>query len=119
MQPSVRLLFSARPYATWAVLLWVGIVLTPIPSIAADTRTGEQIYRQRCVKCHGPTGEGSDDYPNRLVGDKSAASLARFITKKMPKDSPKKCDSEEAQKVAAFIYDAFYSSAAQERNKPP
>src|SRR5207248_152275 len=57
--------------------------------------------------------------PNRLVGDKSRAALARFIAKKMPKDSPKKCDAEEAQKLAAYIFDAFYSSAAQERNKPP
>jgi hypothetical protein len=94
------------------------IIFMPIAAVA-DTRTGEQIYRQRCTKCHGASGEGSDEYPNRLAGDKSVAALARFIAKKMPKDSPKKCDADEAQKVAAFIYDAFYSHAAQERNKPP
>jgi hypothetical protein len=119
MQPSVPLLLSARRYPARAMLSLLGILLIPIPSIAGDTRTGEQIYRQRCVKCHGPSGEGSDDYPNRLAGDKSVTALARFIAKKMPKDSSKKCDAEEAQKVASYIFDAFYSSAAQERNQPP
>lgn len=119
MQPFVPLLLGVRRHPIWAALSWLGIMLIPIPCIAADNRTGEQIYRQRCVKCHGAAGEGSDDYPNRLAGDKSVEALARFITKKMPKDSPKKCDTEEAQKVAPYIFDAFYSSAAQERNKPP
>jgi hypothetical protein len=53
------------------------------------------------------------------VGSKSLDQLARFIAKKMPKDSPQKCDSQEAQTVAKYIYDTFYSEAAQERNKPP
>src|SRR5439155_21733282 len=119
MQPHLPLLLNPRCYLAWTMLSWLGIVLTPLPGVA-DTRPGEQIYRQRCVKCHGVSGEGTDDnYPNQLIGNKSVAQLARFIAKKMPKDSPKKCDGEEAQKVAAYIYDKFYSDAAQERNKPP
>ena len=111
-------LFNARRYLTWMMLSAFILALRTFPAVA-DTRTGEQIYRQRCVKCHGASGEGSDDYPDRLAGDKSVDQLARFIAKKMPKDSPKKCEPEEAQKVATYIFDAFYSEAAQARNKPP
>src|SRR5947209_8065036 len=106
MQHDLRLLLSARRYLAWTMLSWLGVLLNPLAAVAADTRTGEQIYRQRCAKCHGASGEGTeDDYPNRLVGDKSVAQLARFIAKKMPKDSPQKCEGEEAERVAAYIYD--------------
>ncbi len=37
----------------------------------------------------------------------------------MPKDADKKCTGDDAQKVAAYIHEAFYSKAAQARNKPP
>ena len=37
----------------------------------------------------------------------------------MPKDDPGKCVGPDAEKVAAYIYDAFYSKAARDRNKPP
>jgi Protein of unknown function (DUF1592)/Protein of unknown function (DUF1588)/PA14 domain/Protein of unknown function (DUF1595)/Cytochrome C oxidase, cbb3-type, subunit III len=86
---------------------------------AADQPTGEEIYRQRCASCHGLSGEGSDDnYPHPLAGKKTLPQLVRFIAKSMPKDDPKKCTGEEAQKVGSFIYDAFYSEVAQARNKP-
>jgi len=119
MQTHLWPLLCADRFLTLTILSSLGIVLNPFTAVA-ETRTGEQTYRQRCAKCHGASGEGTDDnYPNRLVGDKSVDQLARFIAKKMPKDSPQKCEGEEAQKVAAYIYDAFYSTAAQERNKPP
>jgi cytochrome c553 len=120
MRPNTLVLLRAHRYLTWALFFCVGIVLCPLSTAWADNRTGEQIYRQRCAKCHGASGEGTDDnYPNRLVGNKSVDQLARFIAKKMPKDSPQKCEGEDAQKVSAYIYDSFYSNAAQERNKPP
>jgi hypothetical protein len=87
--------------------------------IAAEERSGEQIYRQRCASCHGAKGEGSEEYKRPLTGDRSVAQLARFIAKSMPKDSEQKCTGEEAQKVAVYIYEAFYSKIAQARNKPP
>jgi hypothetical protein len=36
-------------------------------------------------------------------------SLAKLIDKTMPEDEPEKCVGEDARKVAAYIYDAFYS----------
>jgi cytochrome c len=87
--------------------------------IAAEGRSGEQIYRQQCAACHGAKGEGSDEHKRPLMGDRSVAQLARLIAKSMPKDAEKKCTGEEAQKVAAYIYETFYSKMAQARNKPP
>jgi hypothetical protein len=100
-------------FSVWTLLLFSA------PTLAAETRTGEQIYRQQCASCHGAKGEGSEEYKRPLMGDRSVAQLARFIAKSMPKDSEKKCTGEDAQKVAVYIYEAFYSKTAQARNKPP
>jgi hypothetical protein len=97
----------------------LALLLFSSPIIAAETRSGEQIYRQQCASCHGAKGEGSDEYERPLTGDRSLLQLERFIAKSMPKDSDKKCTGEDAKKVAVYIYEAFYSKTAQERNKPP
>ena len=52
-----------------------------------------------------------------LVGERSVAGLARLIAKTMPEDAPGECVGEDAEKVAAYIYESFYSKAAQVRNK--
>jgi cytochrome c553 len=98
-----------------------GLVLLLASGIAsaAAPHTGEQIYKQRCAVCHGAAGEGSEDYPHSLVGNRSAPQLARLIARTMPKDSKEKCVGEDARKVSAYIHDAFYSKAAQERKKTP
>ncbi|HEV3081896.1 MAG TPA: DUF1592 domain-containing protein [Gemmataceae bacterium] len=92
----------------------------PLSAAAAEERTGEQIYRQRCAVCHGQKGEGTEEnYPQPLAGKKSVAQLARFIARTMPKDSPDKCKGPDADKVAAYIYEAFYSKGARERDSAP
>jgi cytochrome c553 len=111
----------SRPrLAIGALLFGLAIVLCPRPAVAAEGR-GEQIYRQRCASCHGPTGEGTDEYPHALAGDKSVAQLARLIARTMPKDAPKdkKCTGADAEQVAAYLYETFYSKAARDRAKPP
>jgi hypothetical protein len=96
------------------------VILVARPAGAADGFAGEQIYRQRCARCHGTSGEGTTkDYPQPLIGDKSVAALTRVIAKTMPDDDPGTCVGPDAEKVAAYVYDAFYSKAAQARNKPP
>ncbi len=42
--------------------------------------------------------------------------LSRIIAKTMPEDAPGECVGEDADRVAAYIYEAFYSKAAQARN---
>jgi cytochrome c553 len=104
-----------------AISTFLGITLMAYSGAArADGPTGEQIYRQRCASCHGASGEGTQDgYSRPLAGDKSAAQLARLIAKTMPKDADEKCSADEAARVAAYIFEAFYSPAAQARNHPP
>ena len=81
-------------------------------AVAGPVRSGEQIYRQQCASCHGSSGEGTDDhYPLPLVGERSVAGLARLIAKTMPEDAPGDCVGEDAEKVAAYIYDSFYSKS--------
>lgn len=84
----------------------------------AEAPTGERIYRERCASCHGPTGEGTDDYKKPLSGDKSPSQLSRLIAKTMPEDDPGTCVGEEADAVAAYIHDAFYSATARARVAP-
>jgi hypothetical protein len=103
---------------TGAALLALAAGVNP-STLAAGSLTGEQIFRQRCAKCHGAKGEGTDDgYPQPLAGDRSVAQLARLIARTMPKDAKEKCVGEDAQKVAAYIYEAFYSKSARARNLP-
>jgi hypothetical protein len=99
-------------------LLWALIVLFPAVAVGGPDRTGEQIYRLQCAACHGAVGEGTDDhYPRPLIGERSVAGLARLIAKTMPEDAPGDCVGEDAERVAAYIFDSFYSKPAQARNK--
>jgi cytochrome c553 len=96
----------------------IGIFMVRSVAAGDPVRSGEQIYRKQCASCHGASGEGTDDYyPRALTGERSVASLARFIAKTMPEDAPGECVGEDAEKVAAYIYDAFYSKNAKGRDK--
>jgi hypothetical protein len=112
-----RLPHDFRRPCGWAVL----VLLAAAPaSRAADGRTGEQIYRAQCASCHGAAGEGTKDRaPKPLAGERSVPQLAALIAKSMPKDDPGSCTGKDAEKVAAYIHDAFYSKEARERNRPP
>src|SRR5262249_52545218 len=95
---------------------WLCWALLPVLVAAAPDQTGERIYQQKCASCHGASGEGTDDhYPKPLVGERSVEGLARVIARTMPEDDPGTCVGAEAEKVAAYIYETFYSKAAQAR----
>jgi cytochrome c553 len=80
---------------------------------------GQQIYKTLCANCHGKEGEGvKDEYAHPLLGDRSLDNLTKYIDKRMPEDDPKKCAGEDAAAVAKYIFDAFYSPAAQARRNP-
>jgi mono/diheme cytochrome c family protein len=98
------------------VLLAAGIV-TGIAR--GDEPDGAAVYRQKCARCHGTAGEGGKEYPQPLVGNRSLPQLAKYIAKYMPDDAPGTCKGPDAEKVAAYIFDAFYSPAAQARTKAP
>jgi hypothetical protein len=92
---------------------------TELSDEALRTR-GEQIYKSMCASCHGEKGQGvADHYADPLVGDDSVGQLTRLISDTMPEGEPEKCVGADAEAVAAFVYYAFYSEAAQIRNRPP
>lgn len=87
---------------------------------AAPPHPGAALYQKLCAECHGDRGQGVDgEYDEPLKGEKSLEALARDIDKTMPEDDPEKTTAEDAKLVAAYIYDAFYSPAAQARLNPP
>lgn len=78
------------------------------------------IYDKLCLECHGDKGQGVDGkYDDTLTGSRSVETLARKIEKTMPEDNEGACVGPDANAVAAYIYDAFYSPAAQARLYPP
>jgi hypothetical protein len=86
----------------------------------AAEHPGKIIYQKQCASCHGDNGQGVDgEYDEPLIGDRTLEALAKKIDKTMPEDNPELCVGEDAKQVAAYIYDAFYSPAAQARAKPP
>jgi len=86
----------------------------------AAPRSGEVVYRDDCMRCHGPVGEGvagKADEP--LVGEKSIASLAKYIVREMPENDPGTLSLADATASAEYIHKAFYSAEARARNHPP
>ncbi|HND54652.1 MAG TPA: PA14 domain-containing protein, partial [Pirellulaceae bacterium] len=85
-----------------------------------EPKSGEQIFRELCAKCHGAKGEGTaEHHPRQLMGDKSTVELADVIAKTMPEDDPSKCVGDDAKRVAEYMQSAFYSPEAQARLNPP
>jgi mono/diheme cytochrome c family protein len=81
---------------------------------------GRSVYEQSCADCHGDRGQGAEGaYERALVGDLSVGQLSRLIENTMPEGSPEDCVGADAQAVAAYMYQAFYSEAAQIRTRPP
>ena len=99
-------------------LLVLSLIGFAAPASAADVKAGEKLYREHCIRCHGANGEGTKKYPQLLSSDKSLDVLGKLIDKTMPEDDPDKLDAAQSADVAAYIFDAFYSPAAQARIKP-
>jgi mono/diheme cytochrome c family protein len=80
---------------------------------------GASIYQRLCASCHGAAGQGVRGKRSEpLTGEKSVEDLSRYIAKSMPEDNPGACVGEDADSVARYIFDEFYSPIAQERRKP-
>ena len=72
-------------------------------STQADDLTGEQIYQQQCVRCHGPKGEGTDKVPAVLAGDRSIRELTSLIAETMPEDNPGSLKQQEYADILAYF----------------
>lgn len=114
-----RLTPFARHVVSVIATAWLAFG-TPIASGADDVPTGAAIYKEKCARCHGPNGEGTlESFPRPLEGDRSISGLAKLIAKTMPEDAPGECVGDDAERVAEFVYNAFYSKTARSKNKPP
>ena len=115
----IRVLLRRPPFlGAVPSLVFLSAVCT-LAAPAQDIETGERVYMEHCASCHGDKGQGvKGEYKRALTGDDSVQQLTRFIDRWMPDDDPKKCTGAEAERVAQYIHGAFYSSAAQARNKP-
>ena len=81
--------------------------------------SGALIYEKTCAECHGKKGEGvHGKYDEILAGNRSLTSLTRLISKTMPEGKEGTCVGPDAEAVAAYIFDAFYSPKAQARVRP-
>ena len=97
--------------------LWL---LTTCAFAAPAEHPGKALYQKLCADCHGNNGQGvEDEYDEPLAGEKTLEALARQIDRTMPEDDPDKTTPEDAKLIAQYIYDAFYSPAAQARLNPP
>ena len=87
---------------------------------APSPHPGAVIYEAMCVECHGKDGQGVDGkYDEPLMGERTLEALTRKIEKTMPEDKEGTCVGADAKAVASYIYDAFYSAAAQAKLRPP
>ncbi len=110
---------TIRPYLICAssvpmILIGVFPQRSASPPVKAP---GEALFAKVCAPCHGVNGAGGAAFPRPLTGSKSVAELGKFISQSMP-PGPKKTPLPQAQQIAAFMVDAFYSPLAQERNRP-
>ncbi len=114
-----RMSTSARSvFALGAALIALALALViPAAGQGAKASEGEKLFKQRCAACHGARGEGGKAYPKALTGSLSVSELGRFIKQSMP-PGPTKCPAADADKIAPYIYNAFYSPLAQERIRP-
>ncbi len=101
------------------ILLYASGSLALAQEATVEEHPGAAIYRKMCADCHGTSGQGVEGkHDDPLVGTKSVASLARIIAKTMPEGKEGTCVGGDADAVAGYIYEAFYSPAAQARIRP-
>lgn len=118
-RPSLVLIFRLVLAAT-CLVGQAGDLAAQKSASPASLKHGQAIYTNSCADCHGTRGEGVQDaFEQPLAGDLSVRELSQLIGKTMPDGEPEKCVGEDADAVAAFIHNAFYSEDARIRNDPP
>ena len=93
------------------------LTLLAFPLLATEP-TGAELYASKCASCHGAKGEGTKTHKRSLEGDRSVLQLSKYVQETMPEDEPGTLSKGEAEKVSAYLHDAFYSPVARDRNRP-
>lgn len=85
---------------------------TLIAQAAQQIERGKNIFAMNCAKCHGDSGQGTDDAPriigaaNPFRGYQTAQRLFDFARSDMPGDAPGSLSPDQYWEVLAFILDA-------------
>ena len=107
------------PPKAWLLLSYLTFLPSLCLALDLEHHPGKAIYEKMCLDCHGAKGEGvKDKADDALIGARTLDSLAQRIDRTMPEDKPELLNAEDSKIVAAYIYDAFYSSEARARNTP-
>ena len=108
-----------RPKAAgeWcSIVLAISATLLLATDSSAEPLSGKQIYKRHCASCHGLDGQGTKKHADPLAGDRTLAGLIKYIDREMPEETPEKCTGPDAERVARYVFDAFYSPIAQARH---
>lgn len=100
----------------FAVVLILSLYLASDSVGQSPDEDGARVYQQKCASCHGEQGQGvAGVYDAAIFGERSVAELTRLIERTMPEGEPEACVAEEAELVARYIHQEFYSPAARIR----
>lgn len=117
---STLLVWTCRPCAGQEVGEQISRASEAQAGLDEKRARGQQIYQQSCAACHGERGEGvAEAHAEPLVGDASLGELTQLIARTMPEGEPDQCVGPDAEAVALYIHESFYSEAARLRNRPP
>ncbi len=115
----VPAVLKACPILGALTLMVPSLPLQAEPNAATVIPSGAVIYEKTCAECHGKKGEGvHGKYDDPLAGTRSLPALTRLISKTMPEGKEGTCVGADAEAVAAYIFDAFYSPTAQAKLRP-
>jgi thiosulfate dehydrogenase len=119
LEIAAYLTWLSRGYEIGKNPTWRGQNTIPQPSLVPvgklDPQKGEAIYKERCVSCHGPEGQGvfvGDKRPGPLWGPDSwndgagaarVYTLAGIIRYTMPYLDPGNMTDDDALQLASFI----------------
>lgn len=118
--PNITFMTVLRDRFQWFSMMLLGCSSLVLLTEAKEPSAGEKIYLNQCAECHGKKGEGvKGEYKSPLIGDWSLSKLTQYIDKNMPEGETNAVVCKDAERVASYIYDAFYSPEAQLRNNPP
>lgn len=114
------MLLRRRTSQFFILILLMSWGATLAPAAQPRRASGREIYQQQCARCHGSKGEGvPGKYDGALHGTRTLEKLTGYIERNMPEDDPGSCTGPDAVAVARYIYDTFYSEAAQAKKRPP
>lgn len=119
-RPDIRL---GRPIAEADLVAWNIDIRTPdghgLPEGSGDVATGEKIFAEKCVACHGEAAAGGPMFGSMVGGIGSFTTDTRIVTpgsmypfapilfdyirRAMPMDQPQSLTSDEVYALSAYL----------------